>query len=42
MLNDKTVIIGSNGQLGSDLTRCITSNVIALTHAEVEITSIES
>ena len=38
MLNHKTVIIGCNGQLGSDLTRCFTNNVIALTHADIEIT----
>lgn len=38
MLNDKTVIIGCNGQIGSDLTRCFTNNVIALTHADIEIT----
>lgn len=37
MLNNKTVIIGSNGQLGTDLLQCFTENVVALTHADLEI-----
>ena len=38
MAHPKTVIIGSNGQLGSDLLRCFADdNVVALTHADLEI-----
>ena len=34
----KTVIIGTSGQLGSDLLQCFTgSDVVALTHADIEI-----
>lgn len=38
MLHNNTVIIGSNGQLGTDLLACFTDNVVPLTHADVEIT----
>jgi dTDP-4-dehydrorhamnose reductase len=37
MRNNKTVIIGSNGQLGTALLGCFTDNVVALTHADLEI-----
>jgi dTDP-4-dehydrorhamnose reductase len=39
MPNYKTIIIGSNGQLGTDLLRCFTDNVLALTHDDLEITN---
>jgi dTDP-4-dehydrorhamnose reductase len=34
---NKTLIIGANGQLGTDLRCCFTDDVIALTHADLEI-----
>ena len=39
MLNNKTIVIGSNGQLGTDLLRCFSENVVAVTHADLEITN---
>ncbi len=39
MSDKQTVIIGSNGQLGTDLLRCFTDNVVALTHDDLEITN---
>ena len=39
MPHNKTVIIGSNGQLGTDLLECFTDNVVPLTHADLEITN---
>lgn len=39
MPNNKTIIIGSNGQLGADLLTCFPENSVALTHADVEITN---
>lgn len=39
MRHNKTVIIGSNGQLGTDLLACFTDNVVPLTHSDVEITN---
>lgn len=39
MPHNKTVIIGSNGQLGTDLLECFTTNVVAVTHADLEITN---
>src|SRR3990170_4989945 len=38
MPRNKTIVIGSNGQLGTDLLQCFNENVIALTHADLEIT----
>ena len=38
MAQPTTVIIGSNGQLGTDLLRCFTGdNVVGVTHADLEI-----
>jgi len=37
MRNNKTIIIGSNGQLGTDLLRCFPDDVVGLTHADLEI-----
>jgi dTDP-4-dehydrorhamnose reductase len=39
MEDKKTLIIGSNGQLGTDLLQCFTDNVVPLTHADLEITN---
>jgi len=37
MPGNKTLVIGSNGQLGTDLLRCFSGNVVAVTHADLEI-----
>jgi dTDP-4-dehydrorhamnose reductase len=37
MPNNKTIVIGSNGQLGTDLLQCFRENVVGVTHAELEI-----
>ena len=36
---NKTIIIGSNGQLGTDLLRCFGESAVGLTHADIEITN---
>jgi len=39
----KTLVIGANGQLGSDLCRLIApSELVALSHSEIEVTSVDS
>jgi len=39
----KTLVIGANGQLGSDLCRLIEpSELVALSHSEIEVTSLDS
>jgi dTDP-4-dehydrorhamnose reductase len=37
MPNNKTIVIGSNGQLGTDLLQCFRENVVGVTHADLEI-----
>src|SRR5436190_16342832 len=37
MRHNKIMIIGSNGQLGTDLRRCFPENVVAVTHTDLEI-----
>jgi dTDP-4-dehydrorhamnose reductase len=39
MRENKTIVIGCNGQLGTDLLRCFSENVVALTHDDLEITN---
>jgi len=39
MRDKKTIVIGANGQLGTDLLRCFADNVVALTHDDLEITN---
>jgi hypothetical protein len=39
MPSNKTIVMGSNGQLGTDLLRCFSENVVAVTPADLEITN---
>src|SRR5688500_2393358 len=36
-MQNKAIVIGSNGQLGTDLMRCFSENAVAVTHADLEI-----